>query len=94
MRLSRVSPARQAGRPVLRHLLATPGSVHGSDRRCNSRPSALERCLRAVPVLDGRGRPGPATRREAGKIGAAIPRGEFGLCDPRRSQITTGNNSA
>ena len=28
--------------------------------------------------------------QRSGKTGAAIPRGEFGLCDPRRSHITTG----
>ena len=57
---------------------------------------------RAVPALGGRGRLERATRREgtrrgsprdaqrSRKAGAAIPRGEFGLCDPRRSQTTTG----
>jgi hypothetical protein len=48
---------------------------------------------RAVPVPDGHGRLERATRAEAGKS-AAIPRGEFGLCDPRKSQIITGDNSA
>ena len=57
---------------------------------------------RAVPVLGGRGRLERTTRcgvwlrqipseaRRSGKTGAAIPRGEFGLCDPRRPHVTTG----
>jgi hypothetical protein len=57
---------------------------------------------RGVPVLGGRGRLERATRgggaassliseaQRSGKTGAAIPRGEFGLCDPRRSHTTTG----
>jgi hypothetical protein len=53
----------------------------------------------ALPGRAGAERPRPSgaghvPRRvrslRSGKIGAAIPRGEFGPCDPRRPQATTG----
>jgi len=58
-------------------------------------PSAPWRCWAAAAVWSG---PRAAESRfvpfseaqRSGKTGAAIPRGESGLCDPRRSQTTTG----
>jgi len=59
------------------------------------RPPAPWRCWAAAAVWSG---PRAAESRfvpfseaqRSGKTGAAIPRGESGLCDPRRSQTTTG----
>lgn len=44
----------------------------------------------AAPVLAGRVRRSDASARRSRKARAAIPRGESGLCDPRRSHATTG----
>jgi hypothetical protein len=46
-----------------------------------------------VPVLDGRGRLERATRREAGKSARRFLAASL-VSVIRRSQITTGNNSA
>ena len=83
----------------------TPSSIpsrltvsHSSQRSSHHSPPRAAAC--AVPVLPGRGPRSEASarrsrlRRSSGrrswKTGGAIPRGEFGLCDPRRSQATTG----
>jgi hypothetical protein len=97
MRLSRVSPARQAGRPRP----APPARYAPAPKMV---PATLARhpcgSLRAaLPCRAGAGRPRPSgaghvvrsvRRLRSRKIGAAIPRDEFGLCDPRSSQATTG----
>ena len=65
-------------------------------------PASLLGERAALPRRGGAGRPRPSERgarcgaalRQAGrrsrKTGEAIPRGESGLCDPRRPQVTTG----
>ena len=53
------------------------------------------RCWAAAPVWSGPRAAEPrlscsTEAHRSWKTGAAIPRGEFGLCDPRRSHATTG----
>ena len=101
-RRSRESPARRAGRPRP----APPARLRSSSQWGvgHRRVTSISLCA-ALPRRAGAGRPRPsgaghATRSRASgslsdaqrsrKAGAAILRGEFGLCDPRRSQTTTG----
>jgi hypothetical protein len=58
-----------------------------------SLPRAQCRCWPAEALGARRAQGGAALRssgRRSRKTGGAIPRGESGLCDPRRSQATTG----
>ena len=67
--------------------------VGPTDIRC---PPASCRCWAAAPVGAGHAlrrqasSQDPAEAGRSGKIGAAIHGGEFGPCDPRRTQLTTG----
>ena len=89
---AKASADKSAGRMCERANLLFATSRKPQHRR----PPAACRCWAAAAVWSG---PRAAQSRfvflvseaqRSGKTGAAIPRGESGLCDPRRSHTTTG----